>query len=58
MAVFCVFNYIDQNQLEISVKRLQSKVKEKTLDLSNKGALADKIGPNLLKAFVTLKDDR
>lgn len=48
----------DQKQLDIDVNKLQSKVKEKALSLSEKGALSDKIGPNLLKSLVTLKDNR
>eukprot|EP00250_Pteridium_aquilinum_P034125 c7102_g1_i2 orf=81-344(-) len=47
----------DQKNLDITVNKLQSKVKEKALSLSEKGALADKIGPNLLKSLVTLKDN-
>ncbi|KAI5084504.1 hypothetical protein GOP47_0001248 [Adiantum capillus-veneris] len=48
----------EQKQLDITVNKLQSKVKEKTLSLSEKGALADKIGPSILKSMVTLKDNR
>lgn len=47
----------DQKKLENSMKSLQSFVKEKTLSLSEKGAIADKIGPSLLKSLVTLKDE-
>ena len=46
----------DQVDLEAKVKKLQGFVKEKTLELSDSGALADRFGPELLKAFVTLKD--
>ncbi|KAH7288111.1 hypothetical protein KP509_31G012500 [Ceratopteris richardii] len=45
----------EQTQLNLTVNKLQSKVKEKTLSLSEKGALADKIGPSILKSLVTLK---
>lgn len=48
----------DQKQLDVAVNKLQSKVKEKALTLSEKGALSDKIGPSLLKSLVTLKDNQ
>ncbi|KAH7279235.1 hypothetical protein KP509_37G011900 [Ceratopteris richardii] len=41
----------EQTQLNLTVNKLQSKVKEKTLSLSEKGALADKIG---LKSLIIL----
>eukprot|EP00249_Psilotum_nudum_P008158 c21079_g2_i2 orf=257-763(+) len=47
----------DQEHMEVTVKKLQSFVKEKTMSLSDKGALSDTIGPDLLRALVTLKDD-
>eukprot|EP01018_Ginkgo_biloba_P013415 Gb_26292 [translate_table: standard] len=47
----------DQEQLDFNVKKLQSYVKEKTLSLSEKGGLSDKISPNILRSLVTLKDD-
>lgn len=48
----------DQEQLDYDVKKLQSFVKEKTLSLSDKGALSDRISPQLLRAMVTLKDSK
>lgn len=47
----------EQERLEVRVKGLQSDVKERTMQLSDKGALADRIGPNLLNALVTLRDN-
>lgn len=47
----------EQASLESRVKSLQSVVKEKTLQLSDVGALADRISPGLVKALVTLKDN-
>ncbi|KAH9575586.1 hypothetical protein CY35_01G117900 [Sphagnum magellanicum] len=47
----------EQQRLEDKVKRLQSTVKDKTLQLSDTGALSQTIGPNLLRAFVNLKDN-
>lgn len=47
----------EQEQLEVTVNKLRSTVKEKALYLSDKGVLADKIGPNLLRALVNLKDN-
>lgn len=47
----------EQASLESRVKILQGIVKEKTLQLSNAGALADRIAPGLVKAMVTLKDN-
>ncbi|MCO5591190.1 hypothetical protein L7F22_045171 [Adiantum nelumboides] len=49
---------MEQKQLDITVNKLHSKVKDQTLSLSEKGALADKIGPSILKSLVTLKDNR
>ncbi|MCO5578344.1 hypothetical protein L7F22_032185 [Adiantum nelumboides] len=48
---------MEQKQLDITVNKLHSKVKDQTLSLSEKGALADKIGPSILKSLVTLKDN-
>lgn len=47
----------EQASLESRVKSLQGVVKEKTLQLSNSGALADRIAPGLVKSLVTLKDN-
>lgn len=46
----------DQAKLDYDVKKLQSYVKEKTFLISEQGALADKIGPGVLKSMVTLQD--
>lgn len=48
---------LEQATLESRVKSLQGVVKEKTLHLSNLGALADRIAPGLVKSLVTLKDN-
>ena len=45
-----------QASLDLRVKSLQGVVKEKTLQLSNAGALADRFAPGLVNAFVTLND--
>ncbi|KAG5223447.1 P53 and DNA damage-regulated protein [Salix suchowensis] len=42
--------------LFLSAKKLQSYVKEKTLLISEKGVLADKISPGVLRSLVTLTD--
>lgn len=47
---------LEQVALESRVKSLQGVVKEKALELSNTGALADRIAPGLVKSLVTLKD--
>lgn len=46
----------DQEQLDFDSRRLQSTMKEKSLVLSETGALADKICPGVLKSLVTLTD--
>lgn len=46
----------DQSKLDFEAKKLQSYVKEQSLLISEKGALADKISPGVLKALVTLTD--
>ncbi|OMP01348.1 hypothetical protein COLO4_11958 [Corchorus olitorius] len=46
----------DQLQLDLESKKLQSYVKEKSLLISEKGVLADKISPGVLRSLVTLKD--
>lgn len=48
----------DQDRLDLETKTLQSYVKEKSLVLSESGALADTISPGILKSLVTLKDER
>ena len=46
----------DQSKLDFEAKKLQSYVKDQSLLISEKGALADKISPGVLKAMVTLTD--
>ncbi|KAJ7515124.1 hypothetical protein O6H91_23G072000 [Diphasiastrum complanatum] len=46
----------DQEEVELNVKRTQSTIKEKMLMLSDRGAIADRIGPSLVRSMVTLKD--
>ncbi|KAH9788499.1 p53 and DNA damage-regulated protein 1 [Citrus sinensis] len=46
----------DQTRLDFEAKKLQSYVKEKSLFISEKGALADKISPGVLRSLVTLTD--
>ncbi|KAK3195122.1 hypothetical protein Dsin_026432 [Dipteronia sinensis] len=46
----------DQTRLDYESKTLQSLVKEKSLIISEKGALADKITPGVLRSLVTLTD--
>ncbi|XP_004133775.1 uncharacterized protein LOC101220956 [Cucumis sativus] len=46
----------DQTKLDFEAKKLQSYVKDQSLLISEKGALADKISPGVLKAMVTLTD--
>ncbi|CAI8588823.1 unnamed protein product [Vicia faba] len=46
----------DQTQLDFEAKKLQSIVKEKSLIISDTGALADKINPGVLRSLVTLND--
>ncbi|XP_031269626.1 uncharacterized protein LOC116128094 isoform X1 [Pistacia vera] len=46
----------DQTQLDYDAKKLQSYVKEKSFHISEKGALADKISPGVLRSLVTLSD--
>lgn len=48
----------DQDRLDHETKILQSYVKEKSFVLSESGALADTISPDILKSLVTLKDER
>ncbi|KAL5794929.1 hypothetical protein ACOSP7_003523 [Xanthoceras sorbifolium] len=46
----------DQTRLDHEIKSLQSYVKEKSFIISEKGALADKISPGVLRSLVTLTD--
>lgn len=48
----------DQDQLDYESIKLQSYVKEKSLWISEKGVLADRISPGLMKSLVTLTDKR
>uniref|UniRef100_A0A5B7A193 Uncharacterized protein n=1 Tax=Davidia involucrata TaxID=16924 RepID=A0A5B7A193_DAVIN len=46
----------DQAQLDYDAKKLQSYVKEKSFWISERGVLADKISPGVLRSLVTLTD--
>lgn len=46
----------DQERLDYTAKKLHSYVKEKSLSISERGALADKIDPGVLRSLVTLTD--
>ncbi|CAL5331363.1 unnamed protein product [Camellia sinensis] len=46
----------DQAQLDLDAKKLQSYVKEKSFMISEKGVLADKISPGVLRSLVSLTD--
>ncbi|KAL7203791.1 hypothetical protein ACSBR2_016947 [Camellia fascicularis] len=46
----------DQAQLDLDAKKLQSYVKEKSFLISEKGVLADKISPGVLRSLVSLTD--
>lgn len=46
----------DQERLEYDIKKLQSYVKEKSFVISEKGVLADRISPGVVKSLVTLTD--
>ncbi|XP_015889451.2 uncharacterized protein LOC107424226 [Ziziphus jujuba] len=48
----------DQDRLDFETKKLQSYVKDKSLLISEKGALADKISPGVLNSLVTLTDKK
>lgn len=59
--VFAIFlisfhNGADQERLDYDSKKLQSFVKEKSFLISEKGALADKISPGIVKSLVSLTD--
>lgn len=49
-------NVADQERLDFDTKKLQSFVKEKSFLISEKGALADKISPGIVKSLVSLTD--
>ncbi|CAN6711380.1 unnamed protein product [Malus baccata var. baccata] len=53
---FLLLRDAEQEQLDLDSRRLQGIVKEKSLVISDKGALADKICPGVLKSLVTLTD--
>ena len=42
--------------MEFESKKLQSLLKEKTLLLSELGALADSVPPSVIRSLITLKD--
>ena len=42
--------------MEFESKKLQSLLKEKTLVLSELGALADSVTPSVIRSLITLKD--
>ncbi|XP_010258887.1 PREDICTED: uncharacterized protein LOC104598494 [Nelumbo nucifera] len=46
----------DQAHLDYDTKKLQSYMKEKSLWISEKGLLADRISPGVLRSLVTLSD--
>ncbi|KAL9226357.1 hypothetical protein vseg_002180 [Gypsophila vaccaria] len=48
----------DQERLDMESKKLQNLVKEKSLIISEKGALADKINPEVMRSLVTLRDKK
>ncbi|XP_050281569.1 uncharacterized protein LOC126722453 [Quercus robur] len=47
---------IDQAQLDFEAKRLQSYMKEKSLLISERGTIGDRISPGVLKSLITLSD--
>uniref|UniRef100_A0A5B7BNA6 Uncharacterized protein n=1 Tax=Davidia involucrata TaxID=16924 RepID=A0A5B7BNA6_DAVIN len=46
----------DQARLDYDAKKLQSYVKEKSFWISERGVIADKISPGVLRSLVTLTD--
>lgn len=48
----------DQMLLDFEAKKLQSYVKEKSLIISGKGGLADRISPGVLRSLLTLTDQQ
>ena len=47
---------VDQERLDLDTKKLQSFVKEKSLVIAEKGALAGKFGVDTVKSLVSLTD--
>jgi hypothetical protein len=47
---------VDQERLDIDTKKLQSIVKEKSLVIAEKGALAGRFGTDTVKSMVNLTD--
>ncbi|KAF0902929.1 hypothetical protein E2562_019866 [Oryza meyeriana var. granulata] len=54
--VTCTVLDKDQERLDYDIKKLQSFVKEKSFVISDKGALADRISPGIVKSLVSLTD--
>ncbi|GMN56341.1 hypothetical protein TIFTF001_025462 [Ficus carica] len=54
----CFSRTRDQERLDFEAKNLQTYVKDKSLLISERGALADKISPGVLKSMVTLTDKK
>lgn len=48
----------DQERLDFESKKLQSLVKEKSFLISEKGALADRINPGVVRSLVSLTDKK
>ncbi|CAO2829317.1 unnamed protein product [Amaranthus hypochondriacus] len=48
----------DQERLDADSKKLHNFIKEKSLIISEKGALADKISPGILRSLVSLTDKK
>nr|CAD1844892.1 unnamed protein product [Ananas comosus var. bracteatus] len=46
----------DQERLDYDTKKLQSYVKEKSFSISERGALADRVSPSILRSLVALTD--
>ncbi|CAH8391233.1 unnamed protein product [Eruca vesicaria subsp. sativa] len=46
----------DEKRMEFESKKLQSLLKEKTLLISELGALADSVPPSVIRSLITLKD--
>lgn len=51
-----LLNCVDEKRMEFESKKLQSLLKEKTLLLSELGALADSVPPSVIRSLITLKD--
>ena len=60
LVIYFVLSAIDADQvrLDFESKKLQTYVKDKSLLISERGALADKITPGVLKSLVTLTDKK